>query len=394
MSTFFSVVMYYCVFLVALLFFRKADKTIDDKKIKYYILSGVVVLSLFAGLRNSAVGTDTAATVVGRFERVKYFNSLSNLMSRRDFIKEPIYWIISYFIRKVTNSSRVFLFIIQFLTVGPIALLAYENRKVLPVSIMMTVYMMLFYQLSFNIIRQSVAAAILLLAYSKLEKKAYIPAIILSILCCLFHNSGFIGVGLILFVFLLTHIKRTSVRGIILVVYIVLGIFFLITWKSIASWFVEEDFVNGSYDTYFDILSGEVESKFIKFRYRSFITEVLRIACTVMVMSVLKGECSGEKAEIRMLKYSNLLSLIIFSILTVGFNTTLAYRATLYLDYLQIILFALYFPKRVFEKRDYSHGLIVIPRTGVQYCLIYCTVFNFVVYMLINFGHTLPYYLS
>ena len=389
-----SIILYYLIFLVALLLFRKADKTKSDKKAKFYILCGVVVLSLFAGLRSTTVGTDTEATVLARFERVKYFNSLSSLMARREFIKEPIYWIISYFIRKVTDSSRVFLFTIQFLTVGPIGLLAYEKRKELSVSMMMTVYMMLFYQLSFNIIRQSVAAAFLLLAYSKLEKESYVPAIILSVLCCLFHNSGFIGLGLILFVYFLTHVKRTSLRVMVLVVYIALGVALLLTWRSIASWFVEGDLVNGSYETYIDILSGEVESRFIKFRYRNAVTEVLRIFCTAIVLFALKGVHSGEETEIRMLKYSNLLSLIVFSILTIGFNTTLAYRATLYLDYLQILLFAYYFPKRFFENRRFSYGQIIIPKTGVQYCLAYCIVFNFVVYMLINFGYTLPYQLS
>ena len=394
MDKYISILLYYFIFLAALLLFIRADKSHNNKRVKFYIICGIVLLSLFAGLRGSTVGWDTADTVQARFERVKYFNSLSSLMSRREFIKEPIYWIISYFILRVTGNSRVFLFVIQLLTVGPIGYLAYEKRDKVPVSIMMTTYMMLFYQLSFNNIRQSVAAAFMLLAYSKLEEKSYVAAVVLSIFCCLFHNSGFIGVGLILFTYLLTHIKKSSGRILVLTVYIALGVAFFFTWKSVISWFVEGDFINGSYDSYLAIFSGDVESKYTTFRYRNIVIEALRILCTAIVLFVLKGEHSGEDIEIRMLKYSNVLSLIIFSIITIGFNSTLGHRATLYLDYLQILLFAYYFPKRLFDNGKISRGCIVIPRTGVQYCLVYCVAFNFLVYMLINFGHTLPYQLS
>lgn len=389
-----SIILYYFVFVFACVLFAKADSSTRDRKIRFYILCGVIVLSLFAGLRGLTVGWDTAGTINARFDRVRFFRSFSSLMANRDRIKEPIYWVISYFIRKVTDSGRVFLFIMQLLTVGPIAIVAFENRDRLPVSVMMTTYMLLFYQMSFNIIRQSIAAAFLLLAFSKLMKKSYIKAAVLAILVCLFHNSGIIGVALILLIYILNYSKNKKLRFVLVLISLVFGILFLTSWQSAVTSLIEGGYISEDYDTYVAIMAGEVITKHNTFRYRNIVIEVLRIFGTLIMLFFLKGEHSGSDQETRLLKYAGVLSLLVYSIIDVGFGSTLGHRATIFLDYLQIILYASYFPKSLFENKKMSGGKVLIPKTGIQWSLLYCLGFNFMVYMIINFGHTIPYQLS
>ena len=325
---------------------------------------------------------------------MRHFDSLGSLFAYSEFIKEPIYWVISYFIRKITDSSQVFLFVIQFITIGPIALLAYEKRKELPVSIMMTVYMLMFYQLSFNIIRQSVAAAFLLLAYYKMVNKQYIPAIIFGSFAVLFHNSGVIGVSLVLLIHVWINVQSRVLRITIVFLSIIIGIVFLLTWRQVTSWLVDKGYLNQVYDTYIDIFSGQVESKWTTFKSRTLFIEIFRIIGTAIFVLLLKGTHTGTEREIRMLKYAAVVSLIIYTIIAVGFNSTLGHRATIFLDYFQIPLFARYFPKVYVLNNGSRRPKIVVPKTGVQFCIVYCLLFNLAIFMLLNFCHTLPYVLA
>ena len=392
MNTIGSILLYYIIYIIASVYFIKADCSNNNKRIKAYIFCGVMVLSLFAGLRGVTVGWDTADTVKDQFEKVGNYNSLSGLMANRDHIKEPLYWFISFFLRKLTDNSKAFLFVMQLLTVGPIALIAYENRGRFPVSIIMTTYMLLFYQFSLNIIRQSIAASFLLLAFSKLMNKSYWQAGIFGLICCLFHNSGIIGVALILLLYIVINNRNPKVRFCLVAISIVLGVLFLTSWQNIINYMISRDILRGNYDAYVSILSGDINSKYNTFRYRNIVFEVLRITGTLFIVFILKGSHTGTEKEIRILKYGSILSLVIYSIINIVFRSYLADRGTLYLDYLQIILYASYYPKTLFDRNKVSKGRICIPKTGVQFSLIYSFGFNIIVYMIFNYGHTLPYH--
>lgn len=394
MDLYLSVILYYIVFIICLILFAKADASQNDKRIRFYIIAGVILLSFFACLRAGDVGWDTADTVNARFERVKNYNSIASLMANRDRIKEPIYWLISYFIMKFTSSSRVFLFIVQLLTAGPIAKVAYDKRKEIPVSIIMFAYMMLLYQMSFNIIRESVAAALLLLAYTRFMRKSFVSAAIYAVLCCLFHNSGIIGVAMIILLYFMTSNHSIYLRIGVIVTYVIAGFLALTYRHLIFAWLQETELVGSAYNDYLQIFSGNVESRFTTFRYRNIVIEALRIIGTLFILFTLKGEHTGSEQDVRLIKYASVLSLAIYTVFVTVFNSTLGHRITIYLDYLTILLYAYYFPKSLFTEKKIAHGRIVIPKTGIRFSLLYCVLFNVAVYMIINFGHTLPYHLS
>lgn len=389
-----TIFVYYLIFIFATLFFVKADRTKKDKKIKAYMICGVVLLSLFACFRGPLVGWDTRDTIILCFDRAKNYRSITSIIANRTRHKEPIYLIISYILLKFTNNSRVFLFVMQLMTIGPIAVVSYKKRDTLSVTIIMVTYMLLFYQQSFNIIRQSVAAAFLFMGCSDLMDRKYVKTGLLFILTCLLHSSGIIGVGLVIALYIFTNNNSLILRVFMVGLAVFVSIIALTVWKTLVLSMIQGGILPDQYSGYVSIMSGEVTSKYNTIQFRNNAIEVLRFFGTIIVVVFLNGKHTGSNNEILFLKYSVVLSFIIHTVVEVGFGVTLGHRITIFIDYLQMALYSYYFPKSVFEDKRFSTGSIIIPKTGIQIVLFYCFFYNFFIYMFVNFGHTLPYQLT
>ena len=389
-----TIFLYYLIFILASLFFIKADRSQKDKTIKACIICGVVLLSLFACFRGPLVGWDTGDTIELYFNRAKPYRSITSIIANRTRFKEPIYIILSFFLLKITNNSRAFLFVMQLMTVGPIAVVSYKRRDTLPVSIIMVTYMLLFYQQSFNIIRQSVAAAFLFLGWAYLMEGKYFKTALIFVFVCLLHSSGIIGIGLIITLYFFVNDERLIIRIPLIGIAVLAGIIALTEWKTMAIDLIERGFLSETYSGYISVMSGEVDSQYNTIQFRNNAIEVMRLLGTIIVLMFLNGEHSGSEKEILFLKYSVVLSVVIHTIIEVGFGVTLGHRITIFIDYLQMALYANFFPKSVFKDKRISTGSIIIPKTGIQYSLFYCIFYNFFIYMFVNFGRTLPYQLT
>lgn len=396
MSVITSVFIYYIVFVIATFFFIKADSASNDKTVRICILLGVLVLSFFASIRGASVGWDTYDTVNGSFTKLKYYNSFDSLWSHRDKIKEPVYWVMSYFIQIVTDDSRVFLFVVQLLTVGPVAIVAYDNRKKCSITIVMVAYMLLFYQVSLNIIRQSVSAAFLLLAVSKLFNKSYVKAILSGLISLLMHNSAILGLLLFVSIYIIEGNRNAKIRSFLIMICVSAGVVSLVFWRDIFNYLVEANVLSGSYDSYISIMSGEELSKYTVFGIRNIVFELIRILGMIIMVFALHRDHNGSIQEVRILKCSIVVSLVIYTVINLVLKSYLADRMTLYLDYMQLLLFAYFFPKDTSNNNGItdSYKSLTIPKTGVQFCLVYIFIFNMIVFMIYNYGHTLPFVLS
>lgn len=389
-----TIFLYYLIFILASIFFVKADRSNNDKAIRAYIICGVVILSLFACFRGPIVGWDTRDTVDLYFNRAKSYDSIKSIFTYSYRFKEPIYIFFSFLLQKITDSGRVFLFFMQLLTVGPVAVVAYKKRNTLSISVIMFVYMMLFYQRSFNIVRQSVATAFLFLGWVYLTDRKFVKATLIFVLTCMLHSSGIIGVALVLALYIFTNDINVAIRYCMIFVAIIVGAVTLTVWKSLALNLIEGGILNERYSGYVSIMSGDVSNQYNTIQFRDNAIEIMRLLGTIIVMLFLKGKHTGSNREILFLKYSVILSFIIYTIVEVGFGVTLGHRLTIYIDYFQMALFAHYYPKSTFDDKRISTGVIIIPKTGVRYGLAYCMLYNFIIYMFVNYGHTLPYQLT
>lgn len=220
-----------------------------EKSAKGYCICMTVVLILVSGLRHEAVGNDTYAVMMN-FERIKdvswseiWISFLPKYLSPSSAIgKDPgedvLNKILSYFI----PDSRLYLFVIAAFFLIVLGWFIYKHASSLKSLLFSyTFFMIIFYQYAPNSsMRQTVAIAILLIAYSFLEKKKFLHFFLLLLLASFFHKSSLVALVLApLFLF-----DRVSL---IYKCSLVLFAFVLLNYEFVANMLIDTNDIYGSY---------------------------------------------------------------------------------------------------------------------------------------------------
>lgn len=205
-----SIGLYITIILLTTLFTSLSTNKRLSKGLR--ILFAVLVIlvpSIFAGLRYG-IGTDYQI-------HKSVFNELESGLevTKRT---EMGYLILNKIIIFFGGNYQCLLFIISFITVACIykALLRYKDK--INVTIGILSFMLLYYQMSYNLLRQMLAISIMIYALKYLENKKSVKYIISCIIATTIHSSS------IIFLFLLVAYKFLSnekYKKILFVVYIV-----------------------------------------------------------------------------------------------------------------------------------------------------------------------------
>ena len=196
------------------------EKIKNGKSIKaILILTAVLIPALVAGGRADVVGTDvrTYAEPLQLFANsnnnftdfINFQGILSNGESFQRF--EKGYSTLIYLASRVTPKLSFSLFITELIILGCVVLGIVKFSKIRNISLPIGIFIFFtyFYNLSFNLIRQSMAMFILFYGFSYLVKKEWIKYIIVILVAFLFHNSAIIG---FLFLFIYWLLYRDTKR--------------------------------------------------------------------------------------------------------------------------------------------------------------------------------------
>ena len=392
-----SIVIYFFIFLISFLVFSVAERTQNEKNKIIHLLLGVLILSVFAGVRNVSVGFDTERTLSFYFypsAQVSSISAAANLYTTND----PFYRVLSFLISRISKSSFIFLFAMQLITSGSVAIVAYRERDKASISACMLMYMLMFYLISFNIIRQSAAAAVLLLAIVEYKNKRIKRTVVCAVLACLLHNSGIIGVALLIIAIVLSHSERVMYKIIALTIGIAGFTFVMIYWDSLARWIIGEGYVSGHYIGYVNIFSGGASaysSKYVTMTSRTYLLEGLRGIEFILLLLCLSTARRSLQNYKMLFVYSVILSFAIYSWFVFGFHSYLGDRITIFYDYVKILCFG-YLLK--IEPINYSavnkNRFVIGIKTGIPLILgIYYIVYFFDLFMIHGYGGVIPYIL-
>lgn len=152
----------------------------------------ILIPSILAGVRDDTVGTDVLVYCKPWFDMACQYDSLWSYIQSIPGT-EWGYLACSYFVSRFTNDSHWVYFLYSFLVSLFVFLSLYEVREEGSVFLGEFVYLFMFYNMSYNIIRQSIAMALLLYATVKFGKREYIKTIVLCIVACSFHRTAFIA---------------------------------------------------------------------------------------------------------------------------------------------------------------------------------------------------------
>lgn len=203
---------YLIVFFVVMILAIYVEKLLKkDRKSKAIIVMGIIVfiLSIFAAVRNDDVGKDINSYIIPAFEwATKYdfkdFFVFGNL--------ETGYMIFVYVITQLFGDYHFILFGLQLIVVSIMLVYAYKQRNEMSISLVVLTYLLLFYNDTLTMMRQSVAFSFVLLSILKLKEKKYINVVILYILAILFHTTAIVSIiaYIILFINLTNKINKKS----------------------------------------------------------------------------------------------------------------------------------------------------------------------------------------
>lgn len=204
---------YLFVFFISVLFTYLAQKSVSQK-LFFYLFSIIAILfpSLLAGFRNSGIGTDTLVYVDKIWYNMLHINSFIEFINAYyngifDESSEFIYLLINWGTSKLGNDVQWIYFTTNLCVILPIYCAIYDHRKKGPMWLSMTIFLLLYYNSSLNLVRQSIALALCVYSYKYLEQGQWFKALIGSVIIMNTHNTGIFYIFIIIFFYINNYIR-------------------------------------------------------------------------------------------------------------------------------------------------------------------------------------------
>ena len=170
--------------LIVYLIYNQAQ---NDKQKKWLFILGCVGLWLFVGLRSNNTGSDTIGYI-------KNFERIVNIPWDRVYTaysKDHGFYYFTKLIRYTTSSTMIFKLVTAFASLIGVFDLCWNNTKrpVLALYFYVTIGNLFFIMTG---IRQAIAMSVCMLSIRFVQKRKFIPFLLLILLAAQFHHSAYI----------------------------------------------------------------------------------------------------------------------------------------------------------------------------------------------------------
>ena len=165
----------------------------NKQKILAFLLIGlsIFILSFLAGVRNDEVGKDIGIYVTPAFEWAQELK-FEDFIIKGDF--EIGYKLFVYIFTQVFNNKHFILFAMQAIVSTAVYIFAYKNKEKVSMTLLILTFLMVFYNDTLTMMRQTIAMSFLLISIITFKEKKYIKTLILYVLAILFHNTSIIAI--------------------------------------------------------------------------------------------------------------------------------------------------------------------------------------------------------
>lgn len=243
---------YTVVFLLSTIFVYCGERKFK-KKSKYYrvyLILGVLIVAVLAGVRDLSIGTDIRTYGEFHFNAAS-INSFSYYFTHYNDV-EPFYRIFVYFISVFFSDSHWLYFFTGLLIYGFTLAGIFHYKGKISVTFAWLTFLLLFYGDTFNAMRQFIALSIAFWGFYFLEKEQYQKFIISLIVAVMFHNTAII-VALIASIYLFLKKKDTFFSKILIVVG---SITILVSYSYILRFLMSLGILNSAYSRYLTANTG------------------------------------------------------------------------------------------------------------------------------------------
>lgn len=228
---------YIAVFFISYFFALIGENFIKKTKNRIGICSlglSLILLCIVAGVRDLSIGTD----IYIYFYYI--FNNLANkgmsLIYEFQNSNVEMGFVILVYLGSLFKNVNFAMFLIELCVGLPIYIYAYKQKDKHSISFIIAIFILTMYVRSFNLMRQSIAMSIIILATYYFDNKKYKMTFFLTVLAILMHTSAMISVLIYIFI----EISKTKKDNkIILFITVYAGlIIFVIGFEPILSTFL------------------------------------------------------------------------------------------------------------------------------------------------------------
>ena len=219
---------------------------------KKMLLGGILVilpLALLGAFRNIDIGTDLQFYAIPVWD---YTVGGVKKASDMDWYGiEKSYLLLNFVCAQISVKLEFFLFVLQVLTLVPIYLAAMKARGLASPLLLMFIYIFTMYNASFNMMRQSIALSVTLLAFVYLYYDKKKIAYILYGLSLLLHGSAIIGLLVLAVYYVMTnfHLTRKQISAIatVVVVCFIIGVIYS---QQLIMFAIGSGLIDAKYEAY------------------------------------------------------------------------------------------------------------------------------------------------
>lgn len=356
-------VIYLICYIVVGLLLINIDRY-GNKINKFTLFVSIAILTLLAAFRKETIGVDVRGYALSMFVNAKTasgFNGFIYYMEHASI--EWGYKLLVYICTKIFRTLSGVLFGTALLINCGVVIGLYRVRKHIPVSLASLAYCFLFYQETYNMMRQWIAIAIIVFGITYIYEKNLVKYGITVLVAALFHTSAIIAI-LLYFVVEIVR-RRNSVKWQLLTIFGTL--FCVININFIMQYFVNLGWLNERY-MYF------VTGNALTFSFPMFIVRVPPIAVSAVLYKEMRKRDELHKGWFLFL----IIDLIISQLHSV---MDFAQRIGSYFTISQMYELSLAANVGKLKQRIFVKVLVIM----------FLIMYWYVYYIYLNFGNTYPY---
>ena len=349
-----STVLYLVVFLITCWLTNQADKKFSMNRTRAAValsVAAIFVPSLLAGMRADTVGKDVLEYAVRTFENAEASSSFKHFET---LTQEPKgYMLLAFLTSRLFNDCGYFLFFSELFVIVPVYIVAYMNRERSPMWLTMSCYMFLFYNNSFNTMKQFVSCSFILLFYCLFEEKKYVKAAICVVIAFSFHFSALFGLGFILLAKAIKSKDDKATRVVFAATCLLIAVYL----KNISQLLVSYSLLPEKYVRNIEAVFGsdmDVYLKIAGFNMHVFLEWLFKLSFIAVPLILYK---KVDKEIDENVKIITILGLAFYTYVLLVFKTVYGGRISIFCDFFFLLLLPML--KNVFRNERFDQKVVV-----------------------------------
>lgn len=263
---------YLCVFAISILlcyFFEKIIFPVIEKKpfSKIWIVMSLILIALLPGIlggvRDYSIGTDIRVYGNTWFYLARSSSNLFSLLGAASASSiGALYATFNFVVSRFTDNPHWFYFWYCLVENIVVLIALRENGKLISTTNGWATYLLLFYNLNFNMLRQGMAIVVLLLGFKYVREEKLLKFLIVVLVAYLFHNTAPIALIVYLVYFVIAYRGSDNSRLRIILLY-VCSIIFILSFENISQFLLNAGILSTRYVVYLNSESTTVGKSYI-----------------------------------------------------------------------------------------------------------------------------------